>query len=235
MNRRDPPPRPRHLRELRRQGLWGLEGESGGTITTRCAAWASVDWSPEYFTMDEASPRWSGGVRHQQQGPGSTAAKRLNWGPSCSVRHFRPGGGKEDGSLWHIAYPYRPVLRKTWRLVVATTRPRPCWATWRDGASRGRARQHLIGRWSNPAAHRPPDPVVIADLRRPRVRHRRVKVTPAHDFNDYEVGPAPQAADDHRSRGAVPAVNDNARPPPGLRWTASGDRGPAVDGPTSRR
>jgi valyl-tRNA synthetase len=146
--------------------------------------------------MDEGCRRRAQGVRralHRRADLPRQAAGEL--GPeACRPRSptSRSSRRRSERRLWHFAYPLegRRSTRRSERdfIVVATRGPRPCWATPRGRASGRRALQGTSSARRDPAAGRPQDPDRRRRLCRPEKGSGAVKITPAHDFNDFEVG-----------------------------------------------
>ena len=108
--------------------------KSGNTITTQMRRMGdSVDWSREYFTMDDKLS--AGGDRHlralYEQGLIYRGKRLVNWDPmlQSAVSDLEVESEEKDGSLWHIAYPLADGSAATspWPPPAL----RPCWATWR--------------------------------------------------------------------------------------------------------
>ena len=179
--------------------VWEWKEKSGHTITTQMRRMGdSVDWSREYFTMD---PKLSGTVtdtfvRLYEQGLIYRGKRLVNWDPvlMSAVSDLEVESEEEDGFLWHICYPFAdgPQLvngEPAPGLVVATTRPETLLGDVAVMVHPEDERYaHLIG-------HQVQLPLcgrsipVIADAYVDRAFGTGVvKVTPAHDANDYAVG-----------------------------------------------
>ncbi len=128
----------------------------------------------------------------------------MNWDPvlKTALSDLEVVAEEETGSLWHLRYP---LSRRRGYLVVATTRPETLLGDAAVAVHPDDERyRHLIGRRVRlPLAAR--DIPIIADAYvDPQFGSGCVKITPAHDFNDYEVGPAPRpAADQHHEPGRL--------------------------------
>jgi valyl-tRNA synthetase len=176
--------------------VWEWKGESGGTITTQLRRLgASADWARERFTMDEGL---SAAVRRvfvtlYREGLIYRDKRLVNWDPEMHtvISDLEVENRETKGSLWHIRYP---VVDQTGGepghfISVATTRPEtmlgdtgvavhPDDARYRDLVGKS-VRLPLVGRLI---------PIVADDYADPEMGSGAVKVTPAHDFNDFEVG-----------------------------------------------
>jgi len=185
--------------------VWEWKEKSGNTITTQMRRMGdTVDWSREYFTMD---PKLSKTVtetfvRLYEQGLIYRGKRLVNWDPvlMSAVSDLEVESEEEEGSLWHILYPFAdgPQLvngELAPGLVVATTRPETLLG---DVAAMVHPEDeryaHLIGKHvtlplsgDTPAAWRP-IPIIADDYVDKAFGTGVVKVTPAHDQNDYAVG-----------------------------------------------
>jgi valyl-tRNA synthetase len=171
--------------------VWEWKEKSGNTITTQMRRMgASVDWSREYFTMDEKlSPIVADTfVRLYEQGLIYRGKRLVNWDPELktAVSDLEVESEEEDGFLWHIRYP---MAEGAGDLTVATTRPETMLGDVAVMVHPEDERyKHLIGKSVQlPLCDR--DIPVIADEYVDREFGTGVvKVTPAHDANDYAVG-----------------------------------------------
>jgi valyl-tRNA synthetase len=172
--------------------VWAWKAESGGTITRQLRRLgASLDWPRERFTMDEGL---SAAVREvfvtlHRQGLIYRDRRLVNWDPKLltAISDLEVESREVKGQLWHLRYP---VEGEPGRLVtVATTRPEtmlgdtavavhPEDARYRDLVGR-RAVLPLVGRAI---------PIVADEHSDPEKGTGAVKITPAHDFDDFEVG-----------------------------------------------
>ncbi|MGB6101243.1 MAG: valine--tRNA ligase, partial [Comamonas sp.] len=171
--------------------VWEWKEKSGSTITTQMRRMGdTVDWRREYFTMDD---KLSGVVtetfvRLYEQGLIYRGKRLVNWDPvlQSAVSDLEVENEEKDGSLWHIAYP---LTDGSGSLTVATTRPETMLG---DVAlmvhPEDERYQHLVGKTVRlPLVGR--ELPVIADSYVDREFGTGVvKVTPAHDQNDYQVG-----------------------------------------------
>jgi valyl-tRNA synthetase len=171
--------------------VWEWKEKSGNTITMQMRRMgASVDWSREYFTMDEKlSPIVADTfVRLYEQGLIYRGKRLVNWDPELktAVSDLEVESEEEDGFLWHIRYP---MAEGAGDLTVATTRPETMLGDVAVMVHPEDERyKHLIGKSVQlPLCDR--DIPVIADEYVDREFGTGVvKVTPAHDANDYAVG-----------------------------------------------
>jgi len=171
--------------------VWEWKEKSGNTITTQMRRMGdSVDWSREYFTMDDKlSPVVTDTfVRLYEQGLIYRGKRLVNWDPELktAVSDLEVESEEEEGFLWHIRYP---LADGNGDLTVATTRPETMLGDVAVMVHPEDERyRHLIGkRVKLPLCDR--DIPVIADEYVDREFGTGVvKVTPAHDANDYAVG-----------------------------------------------
>jgi len=171
--------------------VWAWKEHSGSTITQQMRRiGASVDWAHEYFTMDEKLSRvvTDTFVKLYDQGLIYRGKRLVSWDPvlKSAVSDLEVESEEEDGSLWHIRYP---LSDGSGSLVVATTRPETMLG---DTAVMVHPEDEryaaLIGKTVRlPLCER--DIPIIADAYVDREFGTGVvKVTPAHDVNDYAVG-----------------------------------------------
>ncbi|MBK7532080.1 valine--tRNA ligase [Piscinibacter sp.] len=178
-------------RETFLKHVWDWKHSSGATITRQMRRMGdSVSWEHEYFTMDEklSTVVTDTFVRLFEEGLIYRGKRLVNWDPvlMSAVSDLEVESEEEDGSLWHIAYP---LTDGSGQLVVATTRPETMLG---DVALMVHPEDErytaLIGKTVRlPLCDR--DIPVIADAYVDREFGTGVvKVTPAHDANDYAVG-----------------------------------------------
>ncbi|GAB6067555.1 valine--tRNA ligase [Methylothermus subterraneus] len=173
------------------QRIWQWKEHSGSTITRQLRRLgASVDWSRERFTMDEGLSRAVREVfvRLYQEGLIYRGQRLVNWDPvlRTAVSDLEVISEEEKGYLWHIRYP---LADRSGYLVVATTRPETMLGDVAVAVHPQDERyRHLIGkRVVLPLAERE-IPIIADAYVDPAFGTGCVKITPAHDFNDYEVG-----------------------------------------------
>jgi valyl-tRNA synthetase len=171
--------------------VWAWKHESGSTITNQVRRLgASIDWSREYFTMDDKmSPAVVDVfVRLYEQGLIYRGKRLVNWDPVLltAVSDLEVVSEEENGHLWHIQYP---LSDGSGHLTVATTRPETMLGDVAVMVHPEDERYaHLIGKTVRlPLAGRE-IPVIADDYVDREFGTGVVKVTPAHDFNDYQVG-----------------------------------------------
>ncbi len=178
-------------RERFTAAVWEWKARSGGRITEQLRRMgASVDWSRERFTLDEglsAAVR-EVFVRLHEEDLIYRGKRLVNWDPQLetAVSDLEVVSEEEDGFLWHIRYP---VTDGTDAVVVATTRPETLLGDEAVAVHPEDARyRHLIGRQVMLPLTGRSIPVIADDYVDPAFGSGVVKITPAHDFNDYEVG-----------------------------------------------
>jgi valyl-tRNA synthetase len=171
--------------------VWEWKNQSGNTITGQMRRMGdSVDWSREYFTMDDklSSIVNETFVRLYQQGLIYRGKRLVNWDPKLmsAVSDLEVETEEKDGSLWHIAYP---LADGSGQLVVATTRPETMLG---DAAlmvhPEDERYQALIGKTVILPLVGREIPIIADDYVDREFGTGVVKVTPAHDNNDYAVG-----------------------------------------------
>ena len=174
--------------------VWQWKEQSGSTITRQMKRLGtSCDWSRERFTMDEGLSRavTEVFVRLYKEGLIYRGCRLVNWDPvlQTAVSDLEVVSNEEDGFLWHIFYPLEDGLNKTEGLVVATTRPETMLGDMAVAVHPDDVRyQHLIGsRVCLPLCERS-IPIIADTYVDPSFGTGCVKITPAHDFNDYQIG-----------------------------------------------
>ncbi|PZP91801.1 MAG: valine--tRNA ligase [Variovorax paradoxus] len=171
--------------------VWEWKQQSGNTITTQMRRMGdSVDWSREYFTMDDKLSKvvTDTFVKLYQQGLIYRGKRLVNWDPKLqsAVSDLEVESEEKDGSLWHIAYP---LADGSGSLTVATTRPETMLGDVAVMVHPEDARyQHLIGKTVILPLVGREIPVIADDYVDKEFGTGVVKVTPAHDVNDYAVG-----------------------------------------------
>ena len=178
--------------------IWQWKAESGGMISNQLRRLgASCDWSRERFTMDEGLSR---AVREvfvslYKQGLIYRDKRLVNWDPKLltAISDIEVESRETKGHLWHFRYPlenvpFDPENPHTY-IVVATTRPETMLGDTGVAVNPKDERYHalvgndvvlpLVGRHI---------PIVADDYADPEAGSGAVKITPAHDFNDFEVG-----------------------------------------------
>ena len=178
-------------REKFTEKIWDWKSKSGGTITSQMRRLgASVDWERERFTMDEPLSKAVQKVFIDLYNEGLIyRGKRLvNWDPVLltAVSDLEVISTEEQGFLWHIRYQ---VAESDEVLVVATTRPETMLGDTAVAIHPEDTRyQHLIGKFINLPLSDRRIPIIADDYEDMEFGTGCVKITPAHDFNDYEIG-----------------------------------------------
>ena len=178
-------------REAFVQRVWEWKAQSGGLIANQLRRLgASVDWQRDRFTMDPAlsSAVTEVFVRLHREGLIYRGKRLVNWDPvlKTALSDLEVAAEEEQGSLWHLRYP---LSDGSGYLVVATTRPETMLGDSAVAVHPDDERyRHLIGRQVRlPLAGRE-IPIIGDTYVDPTFGSGCVKITPAHDFNDYEVG-----------------------------------------------
>ncbi|WP_404399826.1 valine--tRNA ligase [Idiomarina seosinensis] len=177
--------------------VWEWKEQSGGTITEQMRRLGdSVDWDRERFTMDEGL---STAVREvfvklHQDNLIYRGKRLVNWDPKLqtAISDLEVENKEQQGHLWHLKYPLADgatTQQGKDYLVVATTRPETmlgdvCVAVHPDDDRY----QHLVGKEIILPVVNRRIPIIADDYVDAEFGSGCVKITPAHDFNDYEVG-----------------------------------------------
>jgi valyl-tRNA synthetase len=171
--------------------VWQWKEESGGTILRQERRLGnSVDWSRDRFTMDPGLSQVVTDVfvRLYEDGLIYRGKRLVNWDPvlHTALSDLEVLSEPEQGHLWHLRYP---LADGSGHLVVATTRPETMLGDTAVAVNPGDERhRHLIGRQIRlPLADRL-IPIIGDEYADPAFGSGCVKITPGHDFNDYEVG-----------------------------------------------
>jgi len=171
--------------------VWKWKSESGGNITRQLRRLGtSLDWSRERFTMD---PQLSEAVREvfvrlHEEGLIYRGKRLVNWDPvlHTAVSDLEVIAEEEDGFMWHIRYP---LADGSGYLIVATTRPETMLG---DAAVAVNPKDErywlLVGKEVELPLTGRRIPIIADDYVDPAFGTGCVKITPAHDFNDYAVG-----------------------------------------------
>lgn len=171
--------------------VWEWKEQSGNTITTQMRRMGdSVDWSREYFTMDEKLSKvvTETFVRLYEQGLIYRGKRLVNWDPvlQSAVSDLEVESEEKDGSLWLIRYP---LADGSGSLVVATTRPETMLGDVAVMVHPEDERyKALIGKMVTLPLVGRQIPVIADEYVDKEFGTGVVKVTPAHDPNDYQVG-----------------------------------------------
>ncbi len=182
-------------RELGREAfikrVWEWKAELGGTIIGQLKRLgASCDWSRERFTMDEGLSRAVAKVFVELYRAGLIYKdKRLvNWDPKLktAISDLEVQQVETKGHLWHIKYP---IEGSDEFIIVATTRPETMLGDVAVAVHPDNERlKHLIGKTAVLPLVGRRIPIIGDDYADPEKGTGAVKITPAHDFNDFEVG-----------------------------------------------
>lgn len=170
--------------------VWQWKEESGGTITRQLRRMgSSLDWSRERFTMDEgmSDAVQEVFIRLYQEGLIYRGKRLVNWDPvlHTAVSDLEVLPEETNGSMWYMRYP---LANGTGHLVVATTRPETMLGDAAVAVHSGDERyQHLIGEFVELPLTGRKIPIIADDYVDPEFGTGCVKITPAHDFNDYDV------------------------------------------------
>nr|WP_314486157.1 valine--tRNA ligase [uncultured Kingella sp.] len=179
-------------REKFLEKVWEWKEVSGGTITQQmCRVGCSADWSREYFTMDDtrAEAVTAVFVKLYNQGLIYRGKRLVNWDPvlGTAVSDLEVENVETEGSMWHIRYPLADNPAEA--VVVATTRPETLLGDVAVAVHPEDERYtHLIGKQLTLPLTGRTIPVIADEYVEKDFGSGCVKITPAHDFNDYEVG-----------------------------------------------
>jgi valyl-tRNA synthetase len=171
--------------------VWEWKEESGGTISRQLRRMgSSVDWTRERFTMD---PGLSDAVqevfiRLHKEGLIYRGKRLVNWDPvlHTALSDLEVLSQEEDGHLWHLRYPIDGTDQS---LTVATTRPETMLGDTAVAVHPEDSRyRHLVGKQVRLPLSNRLVPIIADDYVDPEFGSGCVKITPAHDVNDYEIG-----------------------------------------------
>ncbi len=178
-------------REKFLEKVWEWKAYSGGTITQQMRRLgSSCDWTRERFTMDEGLSKTvtESFVRLYNEGLIYRGKRLVNWDPKLhtAVSDLEVLSEEEDGFLWHIRYP---LTDGSGSLTVATTRPETMLGDTAVMVHPDDMRyQHMIGKTVKLPLTDREIPIIADSYVDMAFGTGCVKVTPAHDFNDYAVG-----------------------------------------------
>src|SRR5215467_6089325 len=183
------------------ENVWKWKTESGGTIVNQLQRLgASCDWSRERFTMDEGLSRavlkvfvdlYNAGLIYKDK-------RLVNWDPEfqSAISDLEVDMVEVKGYLWHFKYPLKDDPARF--IVVATTRPETMLGDTAVAVHPNDERyKDLVGRTAVLPLVGREIPIIADAYSDPEKGSGAVKITPAHDFNDYEVG----------KRHALPLIN----------------------------
>ncbi len=171
--------------------VWEWKEKSGSTITEQLRRMgATPDWSRERFTMDEglSNAVKEVFVRLHDEGLIYRGKRLVNWDPKLhtAISDLEVNSEEEKGHMWHFRYP---LSEGSDYLVVATTRPETMLGDTAVAVHPEDERyQHLIGKEVALPLTGRNIPIIADEYVDPQFFTGCVKITPAHDFNDYEVG-----------------------------------------------
>jgi valyl-tRNA synthetase len=178
-------------REAFVERVWAWKQQSGDTISRQMRRLgASVDWSRDRFTMDPDLTQAvvEAFVRLHEQGLIYRGKRLVNWDPVLltALSDLEVLSEEEDGQLWYLRYP---LSDGDGHIVVATTRPETMLGDAAVAVNAEDLRyRHLIGRRVRlPLAERE-IPIIADSYVDPAFGSGCLKITPAHDFNDYAIG-----------------------------------------------
>lgn len=177
-------------RDVFTKKVWEWKSESGGTITRQLRRMgSSLDWSNERFTMDDGL---SDAVREvfiklYEEGLIYRGKRLVNWDTvlHTAVSDLEVLSEEENGHMWHMRYP---LTNGTGALTVATTRPETMLGDAAVAVHPGDERyKHLLGEFVELPLSGRRIPIIADEYVDPEFGTGCVKITPAHDFNDYGV------------------------------------------------
>jgi valyl-tRNA synthetase len=178
-------------REAFVERVWQWKAHSGDTISRQMRRLGnSVDWSRDRFTMDEGLSAAVAEVfvRLHEEGLIYRGQRLVNWDPvlHTALSDLEVASEPEPGNLWHLRYP---LADGSGHVVVATTRPETMLGDTAVAVHPEDDRyRHLIGRQVRLPLTDRLIPVIADEYVDPEFGSGCVKITPAHDFNDYEIG-----------------------------------------------
>ncbi|MDB0014093.1 valine--tRNA ligase [Alphaproteobacteria bacterium] len=183
-------------RDLGRDGfvekIWEWKAESGGMIHKQLRRLgASADWQRERFTMDDglSAAVIKTFVQMHREGLIYRDKRLVNWDPKLmtAISDLEVEQIEQKSSMWHIRYRIEGTENEY--ISIATTRPETMLG---DGAvavnPEDERYQHLIGKMAILPLSNRPIPIIADDYAKMDKGSGAVKITPAHDFNDFEVG-----------------------------------------------
>ena len=177
--------------------VWAWKEESGGTISKQIRRMgASIDWSRERFTMDDgyANAVQQVFIRLFDEGLIYRGKRLVNWDPALgtAISDLEVENNEEQGHLWHFRYPLADgakTLDNKDYLVIATTRPETMLGDTAVAVNPEDERYaHLIGQHIMLPLVGRKIPVIADDYVDREFGTGCVKITPAHDFNDNDMG-----------------------------------------------
>ena len=173
--------------------MWEWKCEYGGAILDQMKRLgASVDWGREYFTMDENLSRAVREVfvRLYEEGLIYRGKYIVNWCPRCetAISDLEVKHEEVVGKLWEIRYPVVGTGTNEF-ITVATTRPETMLGDTAVAVNAADERYtHLHGRKVLLPLMQREIPIILDEIAKPEFGTGAVKITPAHDANDFEAG-----------------------------------------------
>lgn len=170
--------------------VWQWKEESGGTITSQLRRMgSSLDWNRERFTMDDgmSDAVQEVFIRLHEEGLIYRGKRLVNWDPvlHTAVSDLEVLSEEESGFMWHLRYP---LANGNGHLIVATTRPETMLGDAAVAIHPADDRyKHLLGEFVELPISGRRIPIIADDYVDPEFGTGCVKITPAHDFNDYDV------------------------------------------------
>ncbi|QIW09342.1 valine--tRNA ligase [Francisella sp. LA112445] len=171
--------------------VWEWKELSGGTITSQMRRiGASPDWDRERFTMDDglSDAVKKCFIKLYEDGLAYRGERLVNWDPKLktAVSDLEVAQVDKQGSLWHFVYP---VADSDEKIIIATTRPETMLGDMAVAVHPEDERYtHLVGKMINLPLTDRQIPIIADDYVEKDFGTGCVKITPAHDFNDYEMG-----------------------------------------------
>lgn len=171
--------------------VWKWKEQSGSTITRQIRRMGhSLDWTRERFSMDEQTTRatYEAFIRLYNEGLIYRGKKLVNWDPklNTAISDLEVSTDTESGHLWHIEYP---LADASGSLIVATTRPETMLGDTAVAVHPDDERyQAFIGKAIKLPLTDREIPIIADDYVDREFGTGCVKITPAHDFNDYDMG-----------------------------------------------
>jgi valyl-tRNA synthetase len=178
-------------REAFVEKVWQWKAQSGGIMAGQMRRLGdSVDWSRDRFTMDEGLSRAVAEVfvRLHEEGLIYRGKRLVNWDPVLltALSDLEVQSEEEEGHLWHLRYPLEDG---SGYLVVATTRPETLFGDTAVAVNPEDERyRHLAGKRLRLPLTERSIPIITDAYVDAAFGSGCVKITPAHDFNDYEIG-----------------------------------------------
>ncbi|MFV9984973.1 MAG: valine--tRNA ligase [Francisella endosymbiont of Hyalomma asiaticum] len=171
--------------------VWKWKELSGGTITSQMRRiGASPDWDRERFTMDDglSDAVKKCFIKLYEDGLSYRGERLVNWDPKLktAVSDLEVAQVDKQGSLWHFVYP---IADSDEKIIIATTRPETMLGDMAVAVHPEDERYtHLVGHMINLPLTDRQIPIIADDYVDKDFGTGCVKITPAHDFNDYEMG-----------------------------------------------